>query len=263
MGHKVNPIGFRLGIIKDWQSRWFAPKGQVYQTLLQEDIRIRRTILSQYSEASISRIDIERSAHDFTVTIHTARPGIVIGRGGQRVEELRQLLESLTQRRARVNIQEIRQPELDAYLVARNVAEQLERRIAFRRAVRQAITRARQAGAEGVKAMVSGRLGGAEIARREKAMEGRMPLHTLRADIDYGFTEAATPMGRIGVKVWIFKGEVLPEAKESEEEMATIEVTLRADEEEKVESTATTDEKKEALEVSNVTTGKDQVSENP
>ena len=232
MGQKTHPIGFRLGIVKEWQGKWFAAKSAAYAALVQEDLHIRQAILDQYSGAGISHIEIERGSQDLIVTVNTARPGIVIGRGGQRVEELRQLVERLTGKRARLNVQEIRQPELDAFLVARNVADQLERRIAFRRAMRQAIARTMQAGAKGIKIIVSGRLGGAEIARREKAMEGRVPLHTLRADIDYGLAEAHTAMGKIGVKAWIFKGEVLPQPKETEEELAPIEVTLRGDEEE-------------------------------
>ena len=230
MGHKTHPIGFRLGIIKDWQARWFAARGRDYANLLQEDLRIRDAITSRYADAGISRIEIERGTHDLIVNVNTARPGIVIGRGGQRVEELRQAVEHLTGKRVRLNVQEIRQPELDAYLVARNVADQLQRRISFRRAIRQAIARAMQAGAQGIKIIVSGRLGGGEIARREKAMEGRVPLHTLRADIDYGLAEAHTGMGRIGVKVWIYKGEVLPEKGEEVEEMAALEVTVKAEE---------------------------------
>ena len=241
MGQKTHPIGFRLGIIKDWQAKWFAQKQGDYRRLVLEDLSIRNTILSRYPDAGISRIDIERGSNEAIITIHTARPGIVIGRGGQRVEELRKDLEGLTERRARLNVQEIRQAELDAYLVARSVADQLERRIAFRRAMRQAVSRTMQAGAEGVKIISSGRLGGADIARREKAMEGRVPLHTLRADIDFGIAEAATEYGRIGVKVWIYKGEVIerPAAREpEEEEIPPIEVTLRVDEEVTADATA-------------------------
>ena len=232
MGHKTHPIGFRLGINKDWQSRWFPAQQNGYRVLLQEDLSIRKTISSKYPDAGVSRVEIERSAQDLIITVHTSRPGIVIGRGGQRVEELRQTLEELTGKRARLNVQEIRQPEMDAYLVARSVAEQLERRVAFRRAMRQTVSRVMQAGAKGIKIISSGRLGGAEIARKEKAMEGRVPLHTLRADIDYGLAEAHTSTGRIGVKVWIYKGDILPEPKEEEiEEMDTIEVTFRGAEE--------------------------------
>ena len=231
MGQKTHPIGFRLGIVKDWQARWFAGKQEAYRNLVLEDLQVRGRIAESYPDAGISRVEIERSNNDVTVTIHTARPGIVIGRGGQRVEELRKDLERIIRRRARLNVQEIRQPELDAYLVARNVADQLERRIAFRRAIRQTLGRTMQAGAEGIKIICSGRLGGADIARSEKAMEGRVPLHTLRADIDYGLAEAATDFGRIGVKVWIYKGDILPETApepEIEEEISPIEVTLTA-----------------------------------
>lgn len=213
MGQKTHPIGFRLGVIKDWQSRWFASKAEEYSNLIKEDIEVRKTILDRYPDAGISRVEIERS-NDVVITVHTARPGIVIGRGGQRVEELRKELEAGTSKRARLNVQEIRQPELDAYLVARNVAEQLERRVAFRRAIRQTVIRTMQAGALGIKILISGRLGGADIARQEKAMEGRVPLHTLRADIDYNIAEAATEFGRIGIKVWIYKGDIVPEPAE-------------------------------------------------
>jgi len=190
-------------------------------------------------------VEIERGSSDVVITIHTARPGIVIGRGGTRVEELRKQLEEMTKRRARLNVQEIRQPEMDAFLVARSVADQLERRIAFRRAMRQAVSRTMQAGALGVKIVASGRLGGSEIARTEKAREGRVPLHTLRADIDYGLTEAATDFGRIGVKAWIYKGDILETvSREPEiEDMLPIEVTLKADDlEEESTANATTEE---------------------
>ena len=210
MGHKTHPIGFRLGVIKDWQSRWFAGNSKDYSKQVIEDIKIRKVIQTQYAEAGISRVEIERSAQDLTVNIHTARPGIVIGRGGQRVDELRKAVETAAGgKRVRLNVLEIRAPELDANLVARNVADQLERRVMFRRATRQAVMRTMQAGAKGIKVLISGRLGGAEIARREKVMDGRVPLHTLRADIDYGLAEAATTMGRIGVKVWIYRGDIL------------------------------------------------------
>ena len=231
MGQKTHPIGFRLGVVKDWQARWFAAKPHEYRNLVVADLGIRKTIYGRYPDAGISRVEIERGSTDVVITIHTARPGIVIGRGGQRVEEMRKLLESQTDKRARLNVQEIRQPDLDAFLVARNVADQLQRRIAFRRALRQAVTRTMQAGAQGVKILCGGRLGGADIARREKAMEGRVPLHTLRADIDYGLAEAATEFGRIGVKVWIYKGDIIrPSAAEEEEleNMPPIEVTLTA-----------------------------------
>ena len=214
MGHKTHPIGFRLGVIKGWQSRWFAGNGKQYSAQVVEDWRIREVIRKQYAEAGISRVEIERTTQDITVNVHTARPGIVIGRGGQRVDELRKLVENATGgKRVRLNVLEIRQPELDAFLVARNVADQLERRVMYRRATRQAVMRSMQAGARGIKVMVSGRLGGSEIARREKVMDGRVPLHTLRADIDYGLAEASTTMGRIGVKVWIYRGDVLKEER--------------------------------------------------
>lgn len=216
MGHKTHPIGFRLGVIKDWQSRWFAGNRKDYSANVIQDWRIREVIKTRYAEAGISRIEIERSAQDITVNVHTARPGIVIGRGGQRVDELRKAVEGASGiNRVRLNVLEIRQPELDALLVARNVAEQLERRVMFRRAMKQAQMRSMQAGAKGIKILVSGRLGGAEIARNEKTMDGRVPLHTLRADIDYGLAEAHTTMGRIGVKVWIYKGEILDEAEKA------------------------------------------------
>tara|TARA_B100000686_G_C16793744_1_gene980688 strand:- start:987 stop:1829 length:843 start_codon:yes stop_codon:yes gene_type:complete len=216
LGHKTHPVGFRLGVIKDWQSRWFAGNRKDYSANVIVDWRIRDVIKTRYAEAGISKIEIERSAQDITVNVHTARPGIVIGRGGQRVDELRKAVESASGlNRVRLNVLEIRQPELDALLVARNVAEQLERRVMFRRAMKQAQMRSMQAGAKGIKILVSGRLGGAEIARNEKTMDGQVPLHTLRADIDYGLAEAHTTMGRIGVKVWIYKGEILDEAEKA------------------------------------------------
>lgn len=239
MGNKTHPIGFRLGIVKEWQGKWFASKPREYRELVMQDLSVRNAIYGSCPDAGISRIDIERSPNEATITLHTARPGIVIGRGGQKVEELRKMLEGLTKKRARLNVQEIRQPELDAYLVARSVADQLVRRITYRRAIRQSVSRTMQAGAQGVKIICSGRLGGAEIARVEKAMEGRVPLHTLRADIDFGIAEAATDFGRIGVKVWIFKGEILPPPKDQEAaEMLPIEVTVTPDEEEVVDVTA-------------------------
>src|SRR5919106_3239775 len=206
MGHKVHPIGFRLGILYPWQSKWYADKN--YTQLLHEDLGVRRAILAKLSDAAVSRVELERNANQVIVTIHTAKPGIVIGRGGQKVDELRNELEKRSGRRVRVNIIEIRQPELDAYLVARSVADQLERRVAFRRAMKQAVTRTMQRGARGVKIQVGGRLGGAEMSRRETEKEGRVPLHTLRADVDFGQAEAHTTFGRIGVKAWIYRGDV-------------------------------------------------------
>ncbi len=216
MGHKVHPIGFRLGVIKDWQSKWYSDTN--YAEFVQEDNKLREEIKNKYPEAAISLIEIDRQAKDVTITLYTARPGIVIGRGGQRVDEMRQHLEGLVGKRIRLNIQEVRQPELDAYLVARSVAEQIERRVAYRRAMKQAIFRTIQAGAKGIKVSCAGRLGNAEIARRQTSHQGQVPLHTLRADIDYGFTEAHTTLGRIGVKVWIYKGQILPELKVAEVE---------------------------------------------
>ena len=216
MGHKVHPIGFRLGILYPWQSKWYADKN--YTELLHEDLAIRRLIFNRLSDAAISRVELERNANQVIVTIHTAKPGIVIGRGGQKVDELRSDLEKFTGRRVRVNISEIRQPELDAYLVARSVADQLERRVAFRRAMKQAVSRTMQRGARGVKLQVAGRLGGAEMSRRETEKDGRVPLHTLRADVDFGQAEARTPFGRIGVKAWIYRGDVVPERRLAPEE---------------------------------------------
>lgn len=219
MGQKVHPIGFRLGIIKDWQARWYADKQ--YTQLLHEDLQVRRHIMQRLADAGVSKVEIERSANQMSVTIHAAKPGIVIGKSGVKVEELRRTLEGMTSKKVRVNIQEIRQPELDAYLVARSIAEQLEKRVAFRRAIKQGITRTMRAGARGVKIQVAGRLGGAEMSRTEWDREGRVPLHTLRADIDYGQAEAHTTFGVIGVKVWIYKGDVLPAAKRSEPQPGT------------------------------------------
>jgi len=222
MGHKVHPIGFRIGVIRDWQAKWYADKH--YAEFLQEDLKLRKAIQKKYADAAISLVEIERQANQVSVAIHTARPGIVIGRGGQRVDEMRLLLEKLIGKRVQLNIQEIQQPELDAHLVARNVAEQIERRIAYRRAMKQSLLRTMQAGAKGIKVSCAGRLGGAEIARRLTMHDGQVPLHTLRADVDYGLVEARTPMGRIGVKVWIYKGEVLPERKVKEVEEAPVEM---------------------------------------
>ncbi len=214
MGQKVHPYGFRLGVIKDWRSRWYDEKR--YTDLLHEDVEIRRLIHSTYEEAGISTVEIERKANEVTVTIHTSRPGIVIGRGGQRVDELRVLLENKTGKKVRLNIHEIREPELDAQLVAENIAEQLRRRVSYRRAMKQSISRTMLRGAKGIKITCSGRLAGAEIARHETLREGSVPLHTLRADIDYGLAESLTTMGLIGIKVWVYKGEILPEGKLAE-----------------------------------------------
>jgi len=209
MGRKVNPIAFRIGTTRDWTAKWHADKHFV--EYLQEDIKLRKAIASRYKDAGVSQVEIERQANKVTVNIHTARPGIVIGRGGQRVDETRKHLEAIIGKRVQLNILEVAQPELDAYLVSRAVAEQIERRIAYRRAMKQAIFRSMQAGAGGIKISASGRLGGVEIARRQVMHQGRVPLHTLRADIDYGVSQAHINMGRIGIKVWIYRGDVLPE----------------------------------------------------
>jgi len=224
LGHKVHPLGFRIGVIQDWQAKWYADAH--YAENLQEDLKLRKAIQSRYADAAISLVETDHQAKEIAVTIHTARPGIVIGRGGQRVDELSSHLEKLVGKRVRLNIQEIRQPELDANLVAKTIAEQIQRRIAYRRAMKQAIFRTTQAGAKGIRVSCSGRLGDAEIARRQTMHQGQVPLHTLRADIDYGFTEARTTLGRIGVKVWIYKGEILPEPKELEAEEMPAELAV-------------------------------------
>jgi small subunit ribosomal protein S3 len=209
MGQKVHPHGFRLGYIYDWNSKWYADKN--YTDLLHEDLQIRRAIEKMLPDAGISRVEIERNANQITVTIHTARPGIVIGRGGQRVDELRGRLEKVSGRRIRVNINEVRLPEVEAPLVARAVAEQIERRVSHRRAIKQAALRAMQRGAQGVRIKISGRLGGSDMSRKDQERQGRVPLHTLKADVDYGTAEARTTLGRIGVKVWIYKGDKIAE----------------------------------------------------
>lgn len=209
MGHKVHPHGFRLGYIYDWNSKWYADKA--YTELLHEDLAIRKAIDQELPDAGIAKVDIERNANQITVTVSTARPGIVIGRGGARVDELRGILEKVTGRRVRVNITEVRLPEIEAPLVARAVADQIERRVAHRRAIKQAAMRAMQRGAQGIRIRVSGRLGGADMSRQDQEMQGRVPLHTLKADVDYGTAEARTTLGRIGVKVWIYKGDRIME----------------------------------------------------
>jgi len=211
MGQKVHPIGFRLGIIKTWDSRWFAKKN--YATLLHEDIKIRKIVKERLTHAGVSKIEIERAGQKAKINIHTARPGIIIGKKGAEVDKLKKDLEAMTGKQMYINIQEIRRPELEAQLVAENIALQLERRIAFRRAMKKSVTSALRLGAQGIKITCAGRLAGAEIARTEWYREGRVPLHTLRADIQYGFAEAKTTMGQIGVKVWIYKGEVLQPSK--------------------------------------------------
>jgi small subunit ribosomal protein S3 len=219
MGQKVNPVGFRLGIVKDHTSVWYADKKN-YSRYLLSDLNVRDYLRERLAQASISRIDIERPAQTARITIHTARPGIVIGKKGEDVERLRSDLARMMGVPVHVNIEEIRKPELDALLVAQNVAQQLERRVQFRRAMRRVIQNAMRLGAEGVKVRVAGRLGGAEIARAEVYHEGRVPLHTLRADIDYATWEAKTTYGVIGIKVWIFKGEVIGGHREGQAQSA-------------------------------------------
>ena len=224
MGHKVHPIGFRVGVIRGWDAKWYADKH--YVNYLLEDIKVRKALRKMYPEAGISQVEIDRQANNVTLTIHTARPGILIGRGGQRVDEMRTGLEKLIGKKIQLNIREIQQPELDAYLVARSVADQMERRVSYRRAMKQSMQRTIQAGAKGMRIRCAGRLDGAEIARKIIMHEGRVPLHTIRANIDYGFTEAATVMGRIGVKVWLYKGDVLPAKEEEEAAPVTSTVTV-------------------------------------
>jgi small subunit ribosomal protein S3 len=207
MGRKVHPIGFRLGIIKDWQSRWYADRN--YTDLVQEDARIRKIVGQRLSSAGVARTEIQRSANQIEVTLHTAKPGVVIGKGGQAVDILRKDFETMTGKKVKLNIEEIKQPELDAYLVADSISEQITRRVSYKRAMKQSVMRAMRAGAKGVKIRVSGRLGGAEMARTAWEREGRVPLHTIRADIDYGQVHAHTTYGRIGVKVWIYRGDVI------------------------------------------------------
>ena len=218
MGQKVNPHGIRLGIVKDWDAKWYADKG--FADNLHEDIRIREYLMGSerkegiLAAAGVSQVEMERSKNRLKITIHTAKPGMVIGRGGSGIENIRKGLAAYTEKRLDINIEEIKQPDMDATLVAQNIAGQLERRIGFRRAMKQAVGRTMRLGAKGIKIKLGGRLGGAEIARSESYREGSIPLHTLRADIDYGTAEAHTSYGRIGIKVWIFKGEVLPERKQ-------------------------------------------------
>jgi small subunit ribosomal protein S3 len=229
MGQKVNPIGLRLGITRDWESRWYARKN-TYRDWVLEDAKIRELVRARFAtdgaaararrgrnlDAGISRIEIERAPNLIKMTLHTAKPGIIIGRGGRGVEDIRAEIERVVNRRVHINVQEVREPELDAQLVAENVASQIERRVAFKRAVRQAVQRSMKMGAKGIRILLSGRLGGAEMSRRYGDRDGKIPLHTLRADIDYGFTEAKTASGNIGVKVWIYRGEVLPQAPPQE-----------------------------------------------
>jgi len=219
MGQKVNPYGFRLGVTTDWKSRWFEERN--YQNCVIEDWQIRDFLMSQLESAAVSRIEIERTRDRLRVDIHTARPGIVIGRRGAEADRLKKKIEEITglNNRIQLNIQEIKQPELDAALIAQGICDQLARRVAFRRAMKRSIQTVQKAGALGVKVQCSGRLGGSEMSRKEQYREGRVPLHTLRADIDYGFREAKTTYGRIGVKVWIYKGDILPYKISSEEKI--------------------------------------------
>ena len=207
MGQKVHPVGFRLGYTEDWRSRWFAKRD--YADLLHEDIELRDMIRERFHHAGVSRVEIERAANKLKVDIHTARPGIVIGRNGSEVDRLKKDIESKTRREVYVNIQEVHRPELDAQLVAENIALQLQRRVAFRRAMRRCVETAMRFGAEGIKVRCGGRLGGLEIARAEWYLQGNLPLHTLRADIDYGFAESRTTYGQIGVKVWVYRGQII------------------------------------------------------
>jgi len=220
MGQKVNPYGFRLGVTTDWKSRWFATR-EKYVDYLIEDWKIRDYLMNKLPNAAISRVEVERTTDRLRVDVHTARPGIVIGRRGAQADELRTDLTRMTNNpKIQLNIQEIKQPELDAALIAQGVADQLANRIAFRRAMKRAVQNAQKAGALGIRVQCSGRLGGSEMARTEWYREGRVPLHTLRADIDYGFREARTTYGRIGVKVWIYKGDILPYKSTNEDKIA-------------------------------------------
>ena len=213
MGQKINPTGLRIGVIKNWESRWYAPKGTFGDTLV-EDYNLREYLLETLAPAGVPKVEIERDANRVYINIHCAKPGMVIGRGGSEIEKLKAICQKKRggDKQVSINIIEIKQPDLDAQLVAENIAAQLERRISFRRALKQSIGRAMKLGAKGIKTQVSGRIGGAEIARTEQYHEGTIPLQTIRADIDYGFAEAKTTYGRIGVKVWIYKGEVLHDA---------------------------------------------------
>lgn len=213
MGQKVNPTGLRIGIIRDWDAKWYAEKD--FADNLHEDLHIRKYIQEKLADASVSTVEIERAAKKVNVSIHTAKPGMVIGKGGAEVEKLRNELNQLTGKRVHINIVEIKKPDLDAKLVGEAIAEQLENRVAFRRAMKQGIQRTMRAGAKGIKVQVAGRLNGADMSRVEHFSEGTVPLHTLRADVDYAWTEAATTYGRLGVKVWIYRGEVLPAKKDN------------------------------------------------
>jgi len=226
MGRKVNPIGFRLGIVSDWESKWFAERN--YTEQLQEDIKIRGLIMKELQRAGISKVELERSANKVDVTLHTSKPGIVIGKQGSNVERIRQLLEKEVGKKVHLKIEEIKVPEIDAKLIAESIAEQIGRRVAYRRAMKHAVQQAMRRGAKGVKIRLGGRLGGAEMSRTVTEMDGRVPLHTLRADIDYGVVHAHTTYGRIGVKVWVYKGEVMPTRGEVTEASLTAELANTA-----------------------------------
>ncbi len=217
MGRKVHPIGFRLGIIQDHRARWYA-EGSEYRNLLHEDIEIRKLVFESHERGSIAEVEIERlpAAKQVSVKIHTSKPGIVIGRKGSAVNQLRKKLETLTGKKVHVDVVEVENPDLNAFLIGESIAQQIERRISHKRAMKQAVRRAIKAGAEGIMITTSGRLGGSDMARRESQREGRVPRHTLRADIDYAFVEGLTTFSKIGVKVWVYKGEVFPEAKEEQ-----------------------------------------------
>jgi small subunit ribosomal protein S3 len=217
VGQKIHPIGLRIGIIRDWESKWYADKE--YRNLLYEDHQIRSFLQKRLANGALSRVEIERQANKAKVTLYTGKPGVIIGRGGKGVDDLKALLEKKFNKQISINVQEVRQPELDAKLVSESIAQQIEKRIAPKRAMRQGIQRSMRMGARGIKVMVSGRLGGSEMARRESDKNGKIPLHTLRADIDYGLTEARTTYGNIGVKVWIYRGDILPDQRRMMKEM--------------------------------------------
>jgi small subunit ribosomal protein S3 len=217
MGQKIHPIGFRIGVIRDWESKWYADK--TYSELLYEDHQIRTYLRKRLQGGALSHIEIERQANKVKVTLYTGKPGVIIGRGGKGVDDLKAQIENRFKKQVAVNVQEIRNPELDGQLVSESIAQQIEKRIAPKRAIRQAIQRSMRMGAQGIRVLVAGRLGGAEMARREGGKDGKIPLHTLRADIDYGFTEARTTYGHIGVKVWLYRGEILPDQRRMMKEM--------------------------------------------
>jgi len=211
LGHKVHPYGFRIGITKDWLAKWYDERH--YTELLHEDLRLRRIVQAKCRDGGVASVEIDRQTNEIVVTLHSSRPGVVIGRGGQRAEELRSEMERTCGKKVRLTVKEVEQPELEGVLVAQNIADQLERRVAFRRTMKQAAFRTMQAGAKGVKISCAGRLGGNEIARRETTRQGQLPLHTVSADISYGLAEARTVMGHIGVKVWIYRGNIIPESR--------------------------------------------------